>query len=218
LVEFQEINNGEMKKSILDRDPNELRIVYRLTRFVFYWVYKIVWRLQIRHVERVPLKGALIIASNHKSYADPQIVGITIPRPVHFLAKEELFRFRPFGWIITECNSHPLKRRGGDIAALRLSMDILLKNGALTIFPEGGRSKTDHFRPPKAGVGLLANKTGAPILPMYIHNSGHISKFKKLIVSFGTPIYANHHHSNQAIAEDVMKQITKLKQELEEYS
>ncbi|MBI4766699.1 MAG: 1-acyl-sn-glycerol-3-phosphate acyltransferase [Deltaproteobacteria bacterium] len=206
-----------MKKSVLDRDPNELRFVYRLSRFLFYWVYKIVWRLQIRHAERVPLKGSLIIASNHKSYADPQVVGITIPRPVHFLAKEELFRFRPFGWIITQCNAHPLKRRGGDIAALRLSVAILSKNGALIIFPEGGRGKTDHFQPAKAGLGLLAQKTGAPILPMYIHNSGHIGKFKKLIVSFGKPIYANHHHSHQALADEAMSQIAKLKQELEEY-
>lgn len=216
-MKSEEINIGVMKKSALDRDPNELRFLYRLSRFLFYWAYKIVWRLQIRHAERVPPKGALIIASNHKSYADPQVVGITIPRPVHFLAKEELFRFRPFGWIIAQLNAHPLKRRGGDIAALRLSLSILSKNGALIIFPEGRRGKTDHFQPPKAGVGLLAQRTGAPILPIYIHNSGHIRKFKKLIVSFGKPIYANRHQSHQTLAEEVMKQIAKLKQELEGY-
>jgi 1-acyl-sn-glycerol-3-phosphate acyltransferase len=138
------------------------------------------------------------------------VVGISTPREVHFLAKEELFRFKPFGWLIRRLNAHPLNRKG-DVAAFKLAQRILEEGYALIVFPEGRRSKTDHLAKPKAGVGLLAIRTGCPVVPTYIHNTGHLKKFRRAQVHFGSPLQAKSFHSSQAISEEVMRQIQRLK-------
>ena len=85
--------------------------------------------------ERIPPTGAVIFAANHRSYmADPPLLGSATHHYVNFLAKEELFRFRPFGWLIFNLHAHPLNRKGGDVAAFKM---------ARTRF--GGRTSADRF-------------------------------------------------------------------------
>jgi 1-acyl-sn-glycerol-3-phosphate acyltransferase len=186
------------------------RAFYVFSKTTMYVIYKIGWRLEVRGRENIPSSGAVIFASNHRSYADPPLVGASVPREVHFLAKQELFYFRPFGWMIGALNAHPLNR-GSDIGAIRAACQLLEEDFALIIFPEGGRSKTDDFRKFKAGVGLLAKSTGSKIVPTYIHNSGYMKKFKKLFVTFGPPISPEGFESYEAVAEAVKSEIQRMK-------
>lgn len=164
----------------------------------------------------MPESGAFIVAANHRSLADPPLIGVSSQRPVHFLAKEELFRFRPFGWLISNLNAHPLKRASHDVKALKAAKEILGSGDPIILFPEGRRSKTDTLQPAKAGVGMLSSLTGAPVIPAYIHNSGYLKEFRRLSVLFGAPLYPQNFDSYQAMADATMLEISKLQKHLQE--
>lgn len=191
-------------------DANRATAFYYVARYIFACLFHIVWRLEVRGASNVPQIGPAIIASNHRAYADPPLVGVGLSRPIHFLAKKELFAFAPIGWVLRQWHAHPLNRAAGT-AALKVAQEILDKGGVVVLFPEGRRSQTDELQKPKAGVGMLAIKTGVPIIPTYIQNSGYILGFKKLTICYGTPIQSAHFTDYEALAHEVMRRIQILK-------
>lgn len=188
--------------------------LYRFSRWVVTFFFKIGWRLSVEGVEHIPKEGGVIIAANHRSYADPPLLGVSIPREVHFLAKKELFHFRPFGWLISKLNAHPLDR-GGDVAAFKASQRLLSQGYAIIVFPEGRRSKTDQFGKVKPGVGMLAMKSGCPVVPAYIHNSGHTTRFYPLRVCFGAPVFPGDSLSYDSLAEEIMKRVAAIRSRIQ---
>ncbi len=164
------------------------KTLYFLFKNTFRFLLILFWRIKVLGREYVPDKGGVIVAANHRSLADPPVVGSSLNRDVHFLAKEELFRFLPFGWLITQLNAHPLKR-SGDVGALKMALRLLRSGQGVILFPEGRRSKTDDLQKGKAGVGLLAKATGCPVVPAYIHNTGYLKQFRKVQVRFGAPLF-----------------------------
>jgi len=186
------------------------RALYLFIRAIATSLFRGVWRLKVVGAENVPRTGPLIVAPNHRSYADPPLVGVALPREVHFLAKKELFSFPPFGWFIRNLNAHPLNR-AGDIAAFREATRILKSGGGLIIFPEGRRMDTDTLGPAKAGIGMLGALSGAPILPVYLHNSRFMVRFRRVEVHFGKPIDPKVFGSYDEIATRVMADIAALR-------
>ncbi len=189
-------------------------VLYWTAKFVCYWVFRLVWRLRIVGAENIPKNGAFIFAANHRSYVDPPLLGSATNHYVNFLAKEELFRFRPFGWLIFNLHAHPLNRKGGDVAAFKMAKRVLADGQALIVFPEGRRSPTDELAKPRAGVGLLAQIAKSPVVPSYLHNSAYLKQFKPLTIAFGPPIWAQEGESAQALADRIMAAIAELKQRL----
>jgi cytidylate kinase len=133
-------------------------------------------RIRIVGMERIPLKGPLIVACNHISFWDPPLVGSLFPRVLAFLAKEELFQNKVFGALLSGYNSIPIPRGPRARSALRGAEGVLDRGGAVLIFPEGTRSKTGSFLPPRAGISHLAAVTRAPVLPARIQGSRQIRR------------------------------------------
>jgi len=128
--------------------------------------------LRVRGAEHIPASGPALIVSNHQSILDPPLIGGAARRPIYFLAKAELFRIPLFGALIRRLNARPVRREGPDPGALRMALRVLEEDGALLIFPEGTRGAEGVLRPAKAGAGMLAVKSGAPVVPVYISGSG----------------------------------------------
>src|SRR5437868_12517109 len=99
-------------------------MIYRLVWLLCRSAFKLFLRFRIEGAENVPREGAVILAGNHMSYLDPPAIGTGIWRPCAYLAKEELFHNRLFGWLMTRVNAFPVRRGAADRAALKRSLDV----------------------------------------------------------------------------------------------
>jgi 1-acyl-sn-glycerol-3-phosphate acyltransferase len=124
-------------------------------------------RPEVYHLERAPRTGALIVAANHVSYFDPVLVGAAMPRPLYYMARDSLFR-PPLGWVIRQVNAFPVRRGAADIGSVRRALAVLERGDALLVFPEGTRSADGQLQAAQPGIGLLARRTGAEILPVFV--------------------------------------------------
>ncbi len=198
MVRRKHENKAVPREGRLGSQPTESlfsRWLYRACYALLYLLSRILFRAEVAGAENVPAKGKVIFASNHRSYADAPLVGSMIFRPVHSAAKAELFQGRLFGWFIRNLNAFPVRRSAADREMLRRALAVLDADEALLLFPEGTRSKTNELLPPMSGVGLLAEKSQAPVVPVYIHNSWRILPLGssiirpyKLYVCVGKPI------------------------------
>lgn len=172
--------------------------------------------------ENIPPEGPLILASNHCSYFDPPAVGGGVPRPIHFMAKKELFENPLFGGLIRFYHAVPVRRAGMDWGAVEELKQILSDGGALIMFPQGTRRREgDPLGKPKFGVGMLAQETGATIVPVFALGTGRLRdaflRRRPMRVYYGEPIsadeYAGFEHGPRGqlmIAEMVMERIAGL--------
>jgi 1-acyl-sn-glycerol-3-phosphate acyltransferase len=129
---------------------------------------RLVLRLRVEGLDRVPATGPVLVVSNHLHNADPILNVIAFPRPVHYMAKKEAFGFPLFRWVLRWGGAFPVDRGKADRAAIRRAEATLAHGIAIGIFPEGTRSLTRALQPAHAGAGLLALRSGAPVLPMAI--------------------------------------------------
>ena len=171
-------------------------MLYAILKRIAVALMRLLFRLEAVGRELVPPTGPVLIVSNHVSMLDPPLVGGSVPRPVFFLAKEELFRIPLFGWLIRSLNARPVRRDGSDTRALKAALALLQDGRALLVFPEGTRGvEGEAPREGKAGVGMLAVLSGAPVVPVYVSGSGAalprgraLPRPVKVRVTFGPPL------------------------------
>ena len=127
--------------------------------------------MRIYGSENMPPRGSFILAVNHASFYDPAAVTCRLPRPIHFFARKTLFKGL-FGKLIAKLNAIPVDRDGdGDVSAIKRVLGLLRKGEGLLLFPEGTRSPDGNLQEPQRGVGMIACRTGVPILPARIFGS-----------------------------------------------
>jgi 1-acyl-sn-glycerol-3-phosphate acyltransferase len=170
-------------------------MLYAILKPLAVALMRLLFRIEGHGREHVPPAGPALIVANHSSLLDPPLVGGMAPRPVSFMAKAELFRIPLFGRLIRALNARPVRREGGDASALRAALRILQEGGALLVFPEGTRGQEGTLRAPRAGVGMLAVMSGAPVVPAFVRGSGRawpkgraLPRPRKIMVTFGPPI------------------------------
>jgi 1-acyl-sn-glycerol-3-phosphate acyltransferase len=132
---------------------------------------------EVRGRRHVPREGGLLVASNHISFWDPPMIGSALPREVHFLAKEELFRTPGLGWLIRSLNSIPIRRGVADLSGLARALEVLRQGDALLMFPEGSRMRDGELHPARPGVGMMAVQADVPIVPCYISGSNRPARW-----------------------------------------
>ncbi|MCI8337019.1 MAG: 1-acyl-sn-glycerol-3-phosphate acyltransferase [Peptococcaceae bacterium] len=141
--------------------------------------------------ENVPMEGPVVLIGNHKTNADPILLGVASPRPVNFVAKAELFQNPVVGWFLKVLGGIPIHRGEQDVGAMRESLRVLKNQGALGLFPEGTRIPQQHCLGEfKNGAVMIALRGGATMVPVAIKNSHHFCSFfhRDVTVTIGKPI------------------------------
>jgi 1-acyl-sn-glycerol-3-phosphate acyltransferase len=172
---------------------------YRLSTACFAVILRWYNRWEVTGKENVPATGGVLLVANHTSYADPPIVGTASPRPVHFMAKAELFDIPLLGSFIARAHSFPVRRGVGDSAALRRGVRLLKEGKVLLIFPEGTRSLDGRLMAFERGASFVALASGAAVVPIAIDGADRLLPPgrpvllpAKLRVSFGPPVRLSH--------------------------
>ncbi len=141
-------------------------ILYKALHAIgFRELLRVVYRVEVRGGERIPERGPVILVSNHESIVDPFILGVATPRPIHYMAKAELFRNRISRTLMNALGAFPIERGGGDSGAMAEARALLDQGEVLGMFPQG-TSRPWRRRPWHRGAARLALDTGAPVLPV----------------------------------------------------
>lgn len=161
-------------------------------------IFRIIFRLKIKGRENIPLNGPVVLASNHASMLDPVLVGIASPRPINFMAKEELFDIPVLKNLFLALKSYPVKRGKFDRAAINKTLNYLKNNEIVALFPEGTRKKKSEEEKPYRGVALIAQKGNTPIVPIAILGTEkiftkkrYVPCFTSITIKIGKPIFVN---------------------------
>ncbi len=172
-----------------------MKFVYRLGWLSFRLIFATYFRWRVSGVENVPLTGPVILASNHSSYIDPPLIGSGLPRDIHYLARESLFRQPFLRWALPRVNVVPVDRDGAGAKGLKQILDRLLGGAGIILFPEGTRSPDGNLQPARAGIGLTVIKSTAPVVPVRVFGTfeayGRHRKFPKprrVSVVYGRPM------------------------------
>jgi 1-acyl-sn-glycerol-3-phosphate acyltransferase len=191
--------------------------LYKIGKFIC-WLYCMFFiRLKVSGRENIPKIGGFILASNHLSYLDPLVLGFACPRDLNFMAKEELFHNPIFGRIIRSVGAFPVKRKTADLHALKEAVNRVKSGKGLVVFPEGGRGNGQGIQQPEAGVGFLAAKANAPVIPAFIKGTEQAlpkgsksMKAANVSVVFGRQISVERRVPYQSTAQLIMESICNL--------
>ena len=140
--------------------------LYTFCRFLAVPLFGGVFGCRVRGGANLPRTGPVIVACNHKANIDPVVAGMVCDRPLRYMAKKELFVNPALRKLIVSLGAFPIDRGAGDREALRTSLDILKEGGVLLMFPEGTRQPDDAIHEFFPGVGMLALRSGAPVVPL----------------------------------------------------
>ncbi len=148
----------------------------------YYWgwyyflraVAPTVARMKVHGLEHVPKTGPCLLVSNHISLADPPCLIGYVPRHIHFFTKAEALEQWPLSVILPPGEPIKIHRERVDRQALRQAEAFLRKGEVVGIFAEGTRAKSGEAQEARAGVVFLAQRTGAPIVPVAISGTEKI--------------------------------------------
>ena len=174
-----------------------MSLFYKVSRTCLKGLFKLAYSHDVYLPEGIVYPESAIIAANHASFLDPPLIAAIWPEPIHFLARKTLFEVPILRPLITALNAHPLTG-ANDTSSLKHALSLLEEGKKILVFPEGTRSPDGQLRPFKQGIGMLARKSGACIIPAYIHGSFNAwpktKKYPKLwgaktACAFGKPIF-----------------------------
>ncbi|MDA3935361.1 MAG: lysophospholipid acyltransferase family protein [Actinomycetota bacterium] len=198
------------------------RVIWLIARVSLRFFYPVRWR----HRERVP-QGRVILSGNHISYMDPIVIALSLPFPVHFMAKSELFEGSKFvAWLLPRVHAFPVRRGVADRESIARASELLKHEMAVGIFPEGTRNQ-DGLAQAQDGAAFLAMRTNAPVVPVGIAGTDKIrlgdSKrihFPRITLVYGEPVVPSEYEGGrrermQAMTSDIMERIESARKEAE---
>ena len=169
--------------------------LYRSSSVLLRLLFRLFNRWEVTGREHVPSTGGVLLIANHTSYSDPPIVGTACPRPVHFMAKAELFDRPLLGAFIRRTHAFPVRRGAADRTALRRAVRLLREGRVLLVFPEGTRSPDGRLQELEQGAAFIALSGKAAVVPVglvgadrLLPKGSPILRPAKLHVRFGPPV------------------------------
>lgn len=199
-----------------------MNLYYRAWYYFLRAVAPTVAYMKVRGLHHVPKTGACLLVSNHISLADPPCLLGYVPRHIHFFTKAEAFEQWPLGVILPPGKPIKVHRGRADRQAMRLAESFLKQGEVVGIFAEGTRAKAGEAQEARAGVVFLAQRTGAPILPVAISGTEKLFSKRfpwyrrgKVEMTFGPPFTLDElgpvtRTNRDEIAQRVMARVAEL--------
>ncbi len=192
---------------------------YRLCRIVMIPILVKAFRLRAYGQYNVPPTDGAILAPNHMSNLDHFFLIALLRRMVRFVAKSQLFKW-PLGQLILKGGCVPVFRGQHDLMYEKTCLKHLEEAQLVTIYAEGGRSRSGRIKPAKIGIGYLALKSGKPVVPVAIIGTVHMRnggwrRFPRVTVLYGRPLQFRQNlnptkNQAQAVANEIIDEIRDL--------
>lgn len=176
---------------IIEKVKFEERIMYRVVSFFVKGFLGLFNRVKVSGRENLPTEGGYIIACTHTGWVDILNLGVAMyPKPVHFMAKKQLFDHKALGWFITKMKAFPVDRENPGPSVIKVPRKLIKEGKIVGIFPSGTRNAEGTGL--KQGAITIAQLTKAPIVPAaYIgpNTPREVFARKKAYLIFGEPIF-----------------------------
>ena len=189
---------------------------------VYSVIYPLIWIfMRLFHpwraegVDNIP-EGQAVICGNHTTLGDPLYVVCAMGgrRQTHVMAKAEVMKWPVVGFLLKKAGIIGVNRGKSDMAAVKECLRVLRGGEKLLMFPEGTRVKEGEASEAQTGAAMLATRTGAPLVPVYIQPKTR--RFRKTAVVFGRPYYPEFEgrkpsaEDYQRIADDLLDRVRAL--------
>ena len=157
----------------MSRTPDHLQMTpfYGFFHYFIMGLHSAFFRGEVAGTENIPAEGPFLLAANHASFLDPPLAGCHVARQMRFFSRKTLWENRLIGWWLDSVETIPVDRDSGDVGAIRKVLQALQENRSILLFPEGTRSPDGRLQKPKAGVGLMACKSGVPVVPCRLYGA-----------------------------------------------
>ena len=207
----------------------EMPYLYHFIHIITRPLLKSLFKFQIFGSENVPSTGGAMLMINHASYLDPIFIGRAVNRSIHYMARATLFKSGIIDKFLRSLNAFPVHLGSADRGAIRNALKILDEGNLLLIFPEGTRSFDGTLGKAQDGVGFMAYRTKADVIPVYLSGTqkawargSKMIKTAKITVTFGKPLDMSIYRDSEASREtnsesgaEVMARIAELKRDRE---
>lgn len=204
-------------------------MLYRFLWVLLGVVFRVLYRPRITGRAHIPASGAVILASNHRSFVDSIVIPLAAPRHISFLTKADYFtgtglRGAVTRWFFTTVGQVPVQRNDhrASQASLNTALGVLTKGEAFGIYPEGTRSRDGRLHRGHTGVGWLALSASCPVVPVAVQGTEHVLPIggrlgvSPVRVAFGAPILPATYdrlrpaQARRALTDDVMASIAAM--------
>lgn len=192
-------------------------MIYYIAYFFFKTLSQIFFPLTVFGREHLPEQEGCVIASNHVSNLDPFILGVASRRRLSYVTKDTLFRNKGLSFLLYRVDAFPIKRGEPDFRAMRETLRRLKQGRVVVLFPEGTRKKGDAAQKVQEGIGFIAAKSTAAVVPAYIEGSQRVLapgarrlRRSRVTVTFGPPLRFTAGEPYAAIASHIMERILLL--------
>ena len=152
---------------------------------------KLTLRIKVTGAENLPAEGGYVVCANHTSLLDVLALGASLKRLLRYMAKMELFKFKPFGWLLKKVGAFPVDRSKGDIGAIKTALSFVGQGELVCIFPQGTRimKKDPATTKVKSGAGMICAHAKCGAVPVFIKSkNNHLHFFGRNEIIIGKPI------------------------------
>lgn len=197
-----------------------MKLSERMINSLLRTFFRLFFRIDRSELAKVPQAGPLLMMVNHTSNLEgPMLYAFLQPRPLHALAKQELWEQKFMAYLMDMWKSIPVDRQNMGRSTMDACFKVLEDRHILAIAPEGTRSKDGNLQEGKGGVAFIAHKKDVPMIPVAVMGFPSFSKnIKRLrrtvitikvgevfeIVQKGGRIDAD---TRQALADEIMMRL-----------
>jgi 1-acyl-sn-glycerol-3-phosphate acyltransferase len=158
-------------------------------RLITKIIFKILFKVEVINLSKVPVEGSALVCANHNTILDMFFLGYKLKRWIHWMAKEELFRNSIAAYVLRKLGAFSVKRGRGDVSSIKNAYKLLEDGKLVGIFPHGTRIDSTNIEKArvKSGAVMIAVNAGVPIVPATV--SGSYKLFSRMKIIFGDPFY-----------------------------